>query len=361
MKPENQPVDQAAARWLARHEQGLSAAQEVEFARWLEADGRHVKSYRALEQSWSRLDRVRESRLSAQLEAELDDLPTPAVEASDLDRLRRAAHFRPQRWMCGALAAGLAWGVVYFAWWRPTQASAPYAETAATEVGVVRTVELPDGSIVRLNTNSALDVVFTAIERRVRLSRGEAFFTIARNSARPFIVSAAGVDIQAVGTEFNVRFHAEAIEVTVREGVVRVDDAANGESLLARSALALEVTGAPPILAAGQRVVIPVAAMPKLSGMPVTPVAVAPLEIERSLAWQNRRLVFESAPLSSMVEEFNRYNRRRLVIADHELATRRFGGTFEANDPKTFIDLLRTSYDVVAEERAGETVLRLRR
>ena len=85
------------------------------------------------------------------------------------------------------------------------------------------------------------------------------------------------------------------------------------------------------------------------------------VEIERSLAWRNRRLVFESAPLETIVAEFNRYNRRQLVIADAPLADRRFGGTFEATDINTFVELLRTNYDVSVEDRADAVILYGRR
>jgi transmembrane sensor len=85
------------------------------------------------------------------------------------------------------------------------------------------------------------------------------------------------------------------------------------------------------------------------------------VEIERSLAWQGQRLVFESAPLSTIIAEFNRYNRQQLVIADADLGARLFGGTFVATDPSTLVELLRTSYNVVTEERGEQMVLRLRR
>lgn len=362
MIPDRESVDQAAAQWLAHHEQGLSPARKREFACWLEADERHARTFRDLQQSWSQLDRVRGSKGAPRLEAELEELSTLSAEAFDPYPVQRFARFRPQPWISGALAAGLAWGVAYFAWWRPLQTNAPHAETAATEIGIVRSMELPDGSIVRLNTNTAIEVLFTQTERRVRLGRGEAFFTIATNPARPFIVRAVGVDVRAVGTEFNVRLRAESVEVTVREGKVRVEDAENGETLLppsGRSAGSAEASS--PILRAGQRVVIPVTVAPKPTAISVAPVELEAVEIERSLAWQNRRLVFDSTPLQEIAAELNRYNRRPLVIADPELASRHFGGTFEANDPRTFLELLRTSYDVVTEERAGETVLRLRK
>ncbi|MGH7947317.1 MAG: FecR family protein [Opitutaceae bacterium] len=347
-------IDEAASRWLSRHEAGLSSTQEAEFQHWLHCDIRHAGAYRSLERSWRRLDQVVHSRFAAKLEAELNILPPLPTDTLVPFSPRRRGFWRP--WISPALAASLALGIGYFAWWRPMQTVAPFAETAATPVGMIRKMDLPDGSIVRLNTDTAIEVIFTKTKRRIRLCRGEALFTIAKNASRPFVVNAAGVDVRALGTEFNVRLRSESVEVTVTEGEVRVDAASNDTSLLARSTAGAR-PASKPTLSAGHRVVIPVA-VPQAIPRPVAPTVVPPVEIQRALAWQDRRLVFESAPLSEIVAEFNRYNRHQLVIADSELGTRQFGGTFDANDPKTMIELLRTTYGVLVEHRDGMTLLR---
>lgn len=369
MNSEAKSIEGVAADWLARHEAGLSASEETRFAAWLEADARHARSFHALRQSWSRLDRLCGTAVAARMETELDELLARSTdqesETGDQGRGTKDRGIQPTRmrvlpWISGALAASVVWLVTYFAWWRPAQSHAPYAETAATAVGVMRTIALPDGSTLQLNTDTAVEVVFTRAERRVRLGRGEARFKVAKNPIRPFVVSAAGVDVRAVGTEFNVRLRSESLEVTVCEGRVRVDHGASGESLLAASATPAVPGDSAPVLAAGQRVVIPVRAAPQITVHAGAPARLAAVEIERSLAWQNGRLVFEDAPLSVIVAEFNRYTRQPLVIPDPAFAARRFGGTFVANDPGTFIELLRATCDLAIEERAGERVLRLR-
>ena len=224
MSSESNAIERVAADWLARSEAGLSAAEERQLAAWLEADARHAGSFHALRRAWTRLDRLPGSAAGARLAVDLDhdmaraSRPWPAHERETTD-----AHLRARPWLSGALAASLVWLAAYFAWWRPAQADAPYAETAATEIGAARSIALPDGSTIQLNTDTAIDVLFTKTERRVRLARGEALFTIAKNRVRPFIVNAAGVDVRAVGTQFNLRLHAAALEVIVCEGQVRVE------------------------------------------------------------------------------------------------------------------------------------------
>lgn len=349
-------IEQAAADWLVQREAGLSVKQEAALARWLAADERHAASFRALERTWGGLDALAGSALAPELEAELDRELTEAMAEP-----RRIVRW--PWWIGGAVAAGLAICFAYFSWWRPLQASAPYAERAATVVGEVRSLLLPDGSTVRLNTDSAVEILFTAGERRVRLNRGEAFFQVAKNPARPFVVFAAGVDVRAVGTEFDVRLHSSALEVTVAEGRVRVDHGGSGESLLDHAATpdGATPTHHAPLLVAGERVMIPVEVAAKVLVKTATRMNVASVEIQRSLAWQEGRLVFESATLADMVTEFNRYNAKRLVIETPELGDRRFGGTFVARDTNTFLELLRETRDVVTDEQPDRVVLRLRK
>lgn len=351
MKAERERIDREAATWAARREAGLSVAAQRELEAWLSADARHGDALRNVERSWARLDALRDTAAGEKLERELD-------QSSG----RTWSGVRLTPWLSGALAASVVWALIYLTGWRPAQTERSFAQTFTTAVGVVRVVSLPDGSTLRLNTHSAAEVVFTPTERRVRLARGEAFFTVAKNAARPFVVNAAGVDVRAVGTEFNVRVRAEGVDVVVREGKVRVEDAATGASLLAASdGEAGRARAEAEILAAGQRARVPVVAAPGGGSPAGTRMTVKNEEIARSLAWHEGRLVFEAAPLREIVAEFNRYNRRPLVIDDPELAARSFGGTFEANDTRTFLELLRTE-GIVGEDRgAAGVMLRTRR
>lgn len=361
MNTERARIEREAAVWLARHDDGLTSVEEGHFAQWREQDPRHAACYEDLRSSWAQLDQLSGSPVAARLEAELDQLS--ARSDARIFRFPEVLEaFRQAPRLSGALAACCALLLAYVAWWRPLQARAPFSDTIVTEVGGSRTVVLPDGSSLRLNTATSLEVHFTKEARRIRLDRGEAFFVVAKNPGRPFIVTSAGVDVRAVGTEFNVRRHAGAVEVTVREGAVRVDDAGQGASLLARAAASSSPGNTPaPVLKAGERIMVPVIVSQSPAPMPAVPVSLTAADIEQTLAWQQRRLVFDSVPLSTIVAEFNRYNRQPLTIPDAELASRHFGGSFDARDPRTFVQLLQASYDVVAEDGAGATVLRLRR
>jgi len=240
--------------------------------------------------------------------------------------------------LAAAAAVALAW-----AGWAGFSATRP---TAETDVGAFQKLDLPDGSVVQLNTDSAIKVHYSDHERRVELLRGEAHFDVAKNPARPFIVAAHHVAVRAVGTAFNVRLRDDAVDVLVTEGKVQVNDAVQGGSLLP----AAPDHAGPPLLVQGESVRVKLAAEAEKSAPPVVAISeVGGVEMQRALAWQERRLEFEDWPLADVVAEFNRYNRTKLVIVDPALNAKRFSGTFRADAYEPFVRLLEENFGVASE------------
>jgi transmembrane sensor len=344
----NSDIETVAADWLARNFAGLSPAESAEFQRWLAADEKHAAIYAELAATWRALDRLR-------LPPEQRGIPDPAALAS------RAAP-TSRRWWMPVLAAAAAAAMVLF-WPDSREAGARTSlertrqiltNSVVTKIGELRKLDLPDGSTVRLNTDSTLEIAFSAGERRVRLRRGEAHFTVAKNSARPFYVEAGGIAVRAVGTAFNVRLRTAGVEVLVTEGKVRVSDPVRAASL-ARSEPAVAAPDIP-LLNAGERVVIPVAGTHAEPVTSVAPVAVPAVEIARALAWQDQRIDVVAVPLTELVAEFNRYNGQKLVLEDAALGERRFGGSFRVDAPETFARLLETRFGLRVERR-GEVIV----
>lgn len=335
--------DRIAADWLARHHAGLTAEEETEFQDWLGADVRHARAYRELEATWRLLDGVRAN--------------APEGGPADPDALAPRRRKWRAVWLAPLLAAAAAIAIAYVGWWRPMPSAHHFVAGVTTPVGGAERLALPDGSVVHVNTDSRLEVRYAPTERRVWLVRGEAHFAVAKDPARPFFVEAGRVAVRAVGTAFNVRIERESIEVLVTEGRVRIAEGARGGS-----APAPRGDTDTPLVHAGERAVIPVepsAAL--LAGNPPVAVPVRPVsseELERAMAWRDRRLEFSAAPLAEIVAEFNRYNRLQLRIDDPALAARRFGGSFRADDPGDFIRILQARFGVRVESRGGATVLR---
>jgi transmembrane sensor len=329
--------ESAALNWFTRCQRGLTAEEETAFQDWLTADPRHAALFNEFDGTWNLLGRVAET--------------TPLIAPAATPRPRWRSLVAP-----GAVAAAMvAAFVVYLGWWRPTH----YAGETATAVGAIQRLQLPDGSVAFLNTDSAMKAAFTPAQRRVLIERGEVHFVVAKNPGRPFVAEAGGVAVRAVGTAFNIRLQPQGVDVLVTEGKVRVEDAASGRNLITPSTK--EEPGplanpGPPILTAGHRLTIPRFESAATPSPP--PALLPPDEMTRALAWQQNRLEFESAPLAEIVAQFNRFNRHQLVVADPALAQQRFGGAFKPQDHAGLVRMLRQNFGVVADETEHATVLR---
>jgi transmembrane sensor len=344
-------IDGTAADWLARRERGLTAREQVEFSRWLAADAMHRAAFAELDLTWRALDGMKAIRLPGGRRLD-DDLPPVGG----------------YRWgknlflVSASLAAAAALAVIFFLPSPAVPLPDVLAQGARTEVGGFKIMSLPDGSVVRLNTDSAVEIRYTGTERRVYLLNGEASFDVARDAARPFVVRARSVMVRAVGTAFNVRLRSTACEVLVTEGKVRVDSSVSGKTLLT----GIESHAEPPVLAAGERIVVDVVSPAAFApgGMAAAAGRIAVVssgDIRRELAWQERRLEFESTPFLEIVTEFNRHNHHKLVVIDPRLAELRLGGSFSASNAEAFVRLLENRFGVKAERRENETRLELDR
>lgn len=336
-------IEAAAAAWLSLRDRGMSPTETAEFVRWLQQDPQHAATFAELDAVWKDFDR-------------LGTVPSPTTTVPDADLL--APRIRPRRhrtlaWTAAALGAAAAIVLLLLT---VSHFRSP-RHTAETAVGAFQKLDLPDGSIAQLNTDSAIDTAFTATERRVRIVRGEVFFQVTKDSARPFIVTSGSVAVRAVGTAFNVRQRADAVEVLVTEGRVRVDDAHAGHSLLPAPVSTASSSTEPPLLLAGERATVRLSA-PATSAPAATVEQIAEPAAHRALAWQERRLEFDAVPLAEVVHEFNRYNRQQLVIADSTLAAKRFSGNFRADSYESLVRLLETDFAVTALRTDREIVLR---
>ena len=338
--PSNAAIEGAAIAWLTERDDGFSPAREREFAQWLRTDPRHAATVARLEQTLGLLGELPAFRtqLNNAFDRAAPIVPFPPITPP---AVVRSARRRPRVFAGIGLAAALALGS--FLGWHALRPPATIHYT--TTVAGYERARLDDGSTLELNAASAARVQFTAAERRVELTNGEAHFAVAHDTARPFIVNAGGIAVRAVGTAFNVRYtDAGAIEVTVTEGKVRVGQSGPASSS-AESA---------PLVSAGQRMVLPRHAPPP------TVEQVDPAALRAALAWQSRLADFAEAPLADVIARFNTRSRIQLFIADETLADRRIGGTFALDESEAFVRLLERDGEIIGERR-GETEIHLRR
>ena len=330
-----------AAAWLARRDRGLTAAEQDAYLEWLQADPLHGQAMKQQERVWTVLDHLEQWR--------------PAHSTAPNPDLLAPGRSRRPYWL---LASGLAMAaalMVLVSLHRPAAVQsadrAPRRE-AIVHPGPERQI-LADGSMVELNRDAKIEVIYTAGERRVKLVRGEAYFTVAKNPDRPFIVEASGVAVRAIGTAFSVTLGRSDVSVLVTQGSVQVLD--NDRVKMPDAA--------PVVLGAGQRTVIRLIKLRPANRVATVPPPppqvqdVTPAEVDRALSWQGMRLEFVEMPLSDVVGSFNRYNRRKLRLSDDEIADLLVGGNFRADNVDAFVRLLDSGFGIAAVQQGDEIVL----
>lgn len=322
-------LEAAAAQWLARRDRGLTAPEQDAYLQWLRESPQHGATIARLEQSWVRLDQLTQWHPAHSSQPNPDLLAPP-----------RRRHWIPVA--LSTLAAAIIVGGAV--WWSlPTPAIPQHR--SIIHPGPQR-MTLDDGSIVELNSDAKVDVAYTTERRGVRLIRGEAHFIVAKNPARPFVVSADGIAVKAVGTAFDVHLNEEAISVLVTEGKVQLDQVTRN------------IGSAPhdgPRLVAGQIATVRRHAQGDAA---ITIREVTPTETESELAWRAIRLEFRELPLRDVIAEFNRYNTRRLVLGDETTGDILVGGSFRADNVDPFVRLLDVGFGVSAEVQGDQIILR---
>lgn len=336
-----------AAEWFAiMQDSQVSARDRARFFEWLGESSRHVQEYLAVSTLWRSMDSVEAAELAAD---ELVALARDSGSTSNVIELpgragavegRGRAHVpagstfdeaasRHSRWMwlrAAAIVAGVA--VLLGGWFGADRWM--YGARYSTGIGEQTSFTLADGSIVRLNTQSAVRVRLTDEARQVTLTAGEAMFQVAKDPQRPFRVRAGDTTVEALGTVFNVYRAKQETTVTVLEGRVRVVSEPNA-------------TGSEPETATAEEPVRVVELAPR-QRVRVSKLGVIAQEREVSpdeaSAWLERRLAFHVEPLGKVIEEFNRYNEQRLQVIDPELAQMEISGNFNANDPQSLVQFL---------------------
>lgn len=337
-----QRIREAAAEWIMKRDAGFTAAEQDAFFEWLAASPQHAEAYTALQAVFQRMDVMVEWRPLHALEPNPDLLAAPPA---------RPHRRRTLAWL-GGLAAALALG--FALWHGQTGVFSPVpARLAAGDAAQSSERHaLEDGSVVVLNRGAQVAVRFEPKRRVLDLISGEAYFQVAEDKARPFIVRVGGVAVTAVGTEFNISMTAERLEVLVTKGRVRVEPPPS----------APHVPGAVPTPAISEQTLDAHQAIVVPTDAPESPWVVetyTPQVIEQKLAWKNDLVDFRAVPLSEVILEFNRRNHTQLVIGDESLAQRPITAMLRLSNVESFLELISVTEHIHAERHgASKIVLR---
>ncbi|WHZ20553.1 MAG: Iron siderophore sensor protein [Rhodanobacteraceae bacterium] len=350
MTDDHRQIERDATLWLARRDAGgWSDRQQAALDAWLAQATAHRVAFLRLEASWEQAARLkilsagathdgipaRGAWLDSPYFAPLasDALAAAPAPVRGIRRRPRARHWP----VLAAVAASLLAVVIAMgslAWRDATHVDRGEWRTT---LGAQQVVQLADGSTATLGSNTRLRVELSRRERDLYLPQGEAFFDVAHDPARPFVVHAAGYRVTAVGTRFDVcRDDSGKLRVVVTRGLVRLQSARDPAQ-------------APAMLPAGS--------IATVDGGDVLVRNVSPDEARERLSWRNGYAVFHGTPLAEAVEEFNRYNTRKIVIADPSLDALRVGGNFRLDNSAAFVRLVQEVFPVRVAQGSDRIVL----
>jgi len=352
-------VMEEAAGWLVECQASeLQASQRVEFDSWLRASPEHVRAYLELLPLWDS-----GTRINATAVPDVDTLITWArsadpkvVELTSARIPRTPRSTGTSRWrgtdrqklMWVATAASIL--LIAFVGWHYLLSG-----TYNTGTGEQRSIALADGSLIELDAQSRVRIRYTGSERGIELVEGQALFKVSHDPSRPFIVASGETRIRALGTKFDVYRKKDGVTVTVIEGRVEVSKPADEKPTPAASAGArprVAAGGAAPAPARAESPVVLVAGQQLAGDSGAAPVEIDPASVT---AWRERRLVFSATPLTEVVDEFNRYNQRRLVLQGAGARELRINGVFSTMDSLALVDFLKAQPGVTVVE-AGKQV-----
>jgi len=335
-------IELAAATWLARRDAGdWGTMEQAALDAWLAESTAHRVAFLRLDAAWHEAGRLQ--ALGAGLTA--DEIPPrgrwtqppPSEEILVVPSTRRHRTYSPKpwRWLSAAAAALVLAAVGTAAWYRA--GSEPLANYATT-VGRLSEVALVDGSHATLSSDSQIQVAWSRRERHIDLMRGEAYFTVAKDPGKPFVVEAGSRQVVAVGTRFSVRRDGDLMRVVVTAGVVRVEPA--GADGSGTSSTLLPAGSVAQIDSNGMLV----------RSLPLT-------QAEQYLDWRGGYVSFHNTPLAAAVSEMNRYSTRKIVVVDPAIAGLPLGGNFRWSNTDAFVHLLVAGFPVRAESRGDQVLL----
>jgi len=320
-----------ATEWTVRLRSPEATDRDrADFENWLAADPRNRDALQRSENLWTlaanaRVQHDMVSELIAEANGETDGSVAPTPSA------------RRPTWRYAIAAAVAAITVVI-----GFQLSVFSGDSKIiTKAGEQRTVMLEDGSTIQLNTDTRISYRVDAHARRVALTRGEAFFDVAKDPSRPFVVQAGHSEVRVIGTQFSVRQTGDRIEVVVKEGRVEVIPEASVQA--AETAQRLELTP-------GDRV--------ELENQMIK---VATVDVNRAMAWRSGEIEFRGEPLEDVIAELNRYATTPMVIEDDSLKGLRVSGLFKVADQQSIRFMLHETLGVEFTPRNDKVALTAKR
>ncbi len=322
-----------ACEWLARMDGGeLSELEKSELNKWVRKSDNNKKELERLAIIWDSIEDANLENVKFDVSnSELDQLHINTIEQSRKSKFKIFMSIAASLMLC--ISLGLIMHFHNLAQFKSTNGK------YETGIGDQQTVELADGSEIRLNTNTLVEVNYYDGKRNIHLYKGEAHFNVAHDPDKPFTVKARKGDVRALGTIFSVRVKNDRVNVIVEEGKVRIR--ANERSNQLEDAtlttidenLDKEEKSLMVVANAGNSVVFDEQEIESI-------IEEEKEVIERKFSWRQGMLAFDDEPLSDVIEEVSRYTSNKIIIADPNIRSLRVGGYYPIGKIQAIFDAL---------------------
>lgn len=328
--------EEAAERIVRAEAIGVGPDDDATLASWRRGDRAHEASYSEVLGVWDAAKGLKDHPHYSRLMGARTLRERWAEWRASASEL--APHMlRPHRLASASIAVAL---IGSFVW---LSADRPWEPDYQTQIAEIREVPLEDGSVVTLGAKSTLNVDFNAGVREVELASGEAFFSVAKDRNRPFVVHAGDTSIRVVGTKFNVNHEGGRVRVSVLEGIVqmvRENPEAGQVAAVRRSAPRITLT-------AGQQAVAgPTSPTPEIQ----------PVAVSNPGGWREGRLSYHDAPLSDIIADANRYRGAKIKLLSPSLAQERLTTSFRVSQIDQMIDQLPLMLPIQVQRQTDGTV-----
>lgn len=317
-----------AARWVARHNSDeLTAEDRQAFGAWIAQDPAHRDAYTEAGALWAEMTPLA-ARMLNEIQVESPSEPVK-IRLSRYEMERQNRH-RLAGWraMAATVFVVVAGAIAALQW-----LAAP--EIYRTATGEDIKLVLDDGSHVHVGARTEIKVAYQSKSREIDLAGGEAYFNVAHDKKRPFLVKTPEMTVVAVGTAFNVLKLSDLTDVTVTEGVVEVTTTEGGVTIVRR-------------VAAGQHI----AYRPEEGLSKITKA-----DINSATAWQDGMLVYEDALLGDVLANIKRYLDTNIAVSDPKLAQMKVTGAIRIDDKDGIIPMLEAAFSLKAVKQADVTIL----
>lgn len=332
---EEDPILEAATDWFVELQAaGVPVERVLAWQQWFAADERHRAAYRSIESLWGAVDGV-DSQLWPPPEAVSADRyePDTSVSAWKARRTRNVLPYALAASVLLAVALGVSQVSTVRNWLAPSSIS------VRTHTAERREIRLSDGSMMTVGGRSSVSASLTGDKREIRLDAGEAFFDVAKDPKRPFIVHAGAAAVTAIGTQFNVRRVTDQVVVAVAEGVVQIDRMTDPAASPAIAAASIRAGHSGLRLVAGEQLSVP--------GNGVNQ-SLQTVDASAVGSWRVGKLLYLNEPLSAVVADVRRYADRDIEIADPAVGQLRITGTVFENDIESWLRTLESAFPLRA-------------